>query len=249
MAVLLPSRDVPGVEADGTRMRPVDATTSVTLDVEVADVEDLVEDPKNARRHSDRNIEAIARSLERFGQRRPIVVHRGTVIAGNGTLAAARKLGWDRLAVVRTPDEWTEDDARAFAIADNRTSDLASWDYDELVQSLGTLDDEALIEAAGYTQDEYDDLIAKLQEGAASEDDLTTGPRRTPSLDEYAERYADRATRLLVCEFPNATYVWLQDRLRDLRADLDVTNNADVIVRLVADRFGEPVGGPAGDGG
>jgi ParB-like chromosome segregation protein Spo0J len=215
-------------------------TRDVTLDVEVAQVEDLVEDPKNARRHPDRSIESIARSLDRFGQRKPIVVHRGVVIAGNGTLAAARKLGWDRLGVVRLPDDWPEDEVRAFAIADNRTSDLATWDYEELVASLGTLGDEDLIAAAGYTEDEYDDLLAKLAEGAA--DDERTGIRHTPSLEEYGERYADKATRLLVCEFPNATYVWLADRLRDLRADFGVTNNADVVARLVAAHFGEEIG-------
>ena len=78
-----------------------DPTLAPTLDVEVAEVEDLVEDPRNARRHTPRNLDSIAGSLDRFGQQKPIVVHRDVVIAGNGTLAAARTLGWTRLAVVR----------------------------------------------------------------------------------------------------------------------------------------------------
>jgi len=224
-----------------------DPTLAPTLDVEVAEVEDLVEDPRNARRHTPRNLDSIAGSLDRFGQQKPIVVHRDVVIAGNGTLAAARTLGWTRLAVVRLPDDWDEAEVRAFAIADNRTSDLATWDYEELVASLGGIDDEDLIKASGFTADEYDDLIAKLQEGAAPEDGESGGVRTTPSLEEYGQRYADKATRLLVCEFPNATYVWLSDRLRDLRADLGVTNNADVITALVAERFGERIGGEDGN--
>jgi hypothetical protein len=212
-------------------------TAEVDLAVEVAEVADLTPDPANARRHSARNIEAIAASLDRFGQRRPIVVHRGVVIAGNGTLAAAVSLGWDRLATVALPDDWSEDEARAFAIADNRTSDLATWDYEDLVESLGSIGDEDLIRAAGFTVDEMDDLVARLQEGAT---DDPTGMRSTPSLGDYADRYADRATRLLVCEFPNATYVWLTDRLRDLRAEWELTSNADAIARLVRERFGDP---------
>ena len=215
----------------------------VALAVEVAEVADLVEDPANARRHSDRNLAAIAGSLDQFGQRRPLVVLRDVVIAGNGTLAAARSLGWDRIAVSRLPDDWTEDEARAFAIADNRTSDLADWDYEELVATLGRIGDEDLIAAAGYTESEYDDLVAKLQEGATpdGDDDGGHGVRTTTSLSDYADRYADRATRLLVCEFPNATYVWLMDRFRDLRVEWAALSNAEVVQRLVAERFGDPI--------
>ena len=217
----------------------------VALDVEVAMVEDLVPDPENVRRHSARNVEAVAASLERFGQRKPIVVHRGVVIAGNATLAAAISLGWDRLATVALPEDWTEAEAKAFAIADNRTSDLATWDYEDLVASLGGIADEDLVRAAGFTPDEMDDLVARLQEGAT---DDPTGMRSTPSLGDYADRYADRATRLLVCELPNATYVWLTDRLRDLRAEWELTSNADAIVALVRERFGDPSDSAPGSG-
>jgi len=66
----------------------------------------LHEDPQNARKHDKRNLEAIAKSLAEFGQRKPIVaLHDGTVIAGNGTLAAARSLGWQEIAVATFEDE------------------------------------------------------------------------------------------------------------------------------------------------
>jgi len=215
-------------------------TEQPTLDVEMAEVADLVVDPHNARRHPEAQLAKVAASFERFGQTKPIVVHGSTVIAGNGSLEAVRRLGWDRIAVIRLPESWTDAEVRAFAIADNRTSDLAEWDYAELVDSLGRIGDEDLIAASGYTVDEYDSLVAKLQEGAFDEQGGESGGvRSTPSLADYGERYADKATRLLVCEFPNGTYVWLVDRLRDLRADLGVTNNADVVAFLVAERFGE----------
>ena len=98
-------------------------------------------DPKNARKHSARNLEAIAASLEKFGQRKPIVVHRGVVLAGNGTLEAAKSLGWTEIDVAEVPDDWDNDTAKAYAIADNRTAELAEWDESELAKQLLELQD------------------------------------------------------------------------------------------------------------
>lgn len=107
--------------------------------VEQVRIEDLKPDPRNARVHGERNIEAIRKSLEEFGQRKPIVVHKGVVIAGNGTVEAAKLLGWDRIGVVYAPDGWPKKKAAAFAIADNRTAELAEWDDQMLQQQLGEL--------------------------------------------------------------------------------------------------------------
>ena len=93
-------------------------------------------DPKNARKHSQRNLDAIAASLEKFGQRKPIVVHRGVVLAGNGTLEAAKSLGWTEIDVAEVPDNWDNDTAKAYALADNRTAELAEWDESELAKQL-----------------------------------------------------------------------------------------------------------------
>jgi DNA modification methylase len=98
-------------------------------------------DPKNARKHSARNLDAIAASLLKFGQRKPLVVHRGVVLAGNGTLEAARSLGWTEIDVAEVPDDWDMDTAKAYALADNRTAELAEWDESELAKQLLELQD------------------------------------------------------------------------------------------------------------
>ena len=91
-------------------------------------------DPKNARKHSSRNIRAIADSLRMFGQQKPIVaLADGTVIAGNGTLEAAKSIGMTDLACVVFADA---EMARAFAIADNRTAEMSEWDDSALRASL-----------------------------------------------------------------------------------------------------------------
>jgi ParB-like chromosome segregation protein Spo0J len=119
-------------------------------------------DPANARLHQPRNLAAIKASLARFGQQRPVVVDAdGIVRAGNGTVAAARELGWDTIAIIRTPLKGSE--ATAYAIADNRTAELAEWDDTALAAQLRALQSEDFdLDAVGYTDDEVDALIGRL---------------------------------------------------------------------------------------
>lgn len=106
------------------------------MKLETLRLTDLVSDPNNARKHDDKNLEAIKGSLTQFGQRKPIVIQGSTVIAGNGTLEAAKQLGWEDIQVVRVPEDWTADQAKAFALADNRTAELATWDDAVLQEQL-----------------------------------------------------------------------------------------------------------------
>ncbi len=121
------------------------------LQTERVDIATLVSDPRNARKHDERNLAAIASSLRRFGQQKPIVVGEGNVVlAGNGQLAAALSLGWTSIAVIRT--DLLGEEATAYAIADNRTAELAMWDQtalDELLRELQEAD-ASLVEAAGF---------------------------------------------------------------------------------------------------
>lgn len=101
-------------------------------------VEDIQPDPGNARLHSERNLEAIKDSLARFGQQKPIVVDEGSVVrAGNGTLLAAKALGWTEIEVVVS--SLSDAEIKAFAIADNRTAELASWNEQVLWESITSL--------------------------------------------------------------------------------------------------------------
>ena len=111
------------------------------MNTELVPISDLTPDPANARKHGERNLKAIIDSLRAFGQQKPIVVDgRGIVVAGNGTLEAAKRLGWEEIAIVRTELDPTQ--ATAFGIADNRTAELAEWDEEVLVSLLDSLDDE-----------------------------------------------------------------------------------------------------------
>jgi len=104
--------------------------------IETVLIDDLDLDPRNARKHDGKNLKAIADSLEQFGQRKPIVVWGRTVVAGNGTLVAARSLGWTEITIARVPDDWTADQVKAYALADNRSAELAVWDEQVLASQL-----------------------------------------------------------------------------------------------------------------
>jgi DNA modification methylase len=120
-------------------------------------IDSLTLDPANVRRHPERNLEAIKGSLARFGQQKPIVVGADSVIvAGNGTVEAARALGWTHVAAVRTALAGA--DRTAFAIADNRTADLAEWDEAELAQLLESLPADLRLDA-GFTDAELEELL------------------------------------------------------------------------------------------
>jgi ParB-like chromosome segregation protein Spo0J len=103
----------------------------------------LLPDPANARRHPQRNLDALMASLMRFGQQKPVVIDSNNIVrAGNGTLAAAKALGWKEIDCVRSDLPITE--LSAYAVADNRTAELAEWDPDALGAALEGLDVTAL---------------------------------------------------------------------------------------------------------
>jgi hypothetical protein len=97
---------------------------------------ELVPSATNARSHGDRDIPVLMESLRRFGQRKPIVARQGSgeVIAGNGTLEAARRLGWTHVAVAAF--EGTDEEAQAYALVDNRSAELSEWNLPVLAEQL-----------------------------------------------------------------------------------------------------------------
>ncbi len=129
-----------------------------------AATDSLKPDPANARLHDQANIDAIIRSLERFGQQKPIVVdENNTILAGNGTWQAAKQLGWTRLLVARTNLRGKE--AAAFALADNRTAELARWDPAQLATTLSDLRDSGdvhLEKSAGFNEQRIDVLLEQV---------------------------------------------------------------------------------------
>jgi len=141
-------------------------------------VDSVSQDPSNVRVHPERNIQATAASLRRFQQRKPVVVNRknGIVEAGNGTLECARLLGWKWVAAVMVEDDPTT--ATGYAIADNRTAEMAHWDYAGLTSMLQGAIGDIPADELGFTDD---DLAALAQEFAGA------GAQDPDDIDDYDE--------------------------------------------------------------
>ena len=115
---------------------------------------DVFPDPANLRLHPERNLTAIVNSLRAFGQQRPILCDaKGRIIAGNGTYAAAKQLGWESIAVTKTALDGAQ--AAAYAIADNRTAILADWDDEALRTTLDALAADVPLDVMGWTAEEF----------------------------------------------------------------------------------------------
>jgi len=213
------------------------------------DSKDLVLDPNNARQHSEAQIKAIAKSLEEFGQQRPLVVDKNNVVyAGNGTLQAAQSLNWEKVSVVVLPfDDPIK--CRAFAIADNRTSDLSSWDNAELVKSLEEINNANLLDTVGYSSYDVDDLKALLSEMEAvalynsgifeDTDSSEENVAYEKTMMDKKTDYMNRAIRSIMLEYPLEQFAWVINILTKFRVEKDVQSNADALLLLLKDYSGE----------
>ena len=152
-------------------------------------VGDLTLDPQNARKHDDANMQSIIDSLSQFGQRMPIVVQKqGMVVrAGNGRLLAARKLGWSHISALVVDEK--DVDATAYALADNRTGELAAWDYDKLLEQFDALGNLGVdLTQLGWSQEELDSMMSTEFKPDAIGDMPTPEDKKTLALtaDQHA---------------------------------------------------------------
>ena len=145
----------------------------------VVPIGSLVYDPDNARLHPERNIQSIKDSLNAYSQAKPVVVQKWTdaaraeadaagialvdypqtnhVVTGNGTKQSAEEMGWTELAA--TFMDMTDAEAAGYGLADNRTAELAKWDF-ATVARLDKLVSDAGLSMAGWTMDELEVLRA-----------------------------------------------------------------------------------------
>lgn len=153
-------------------------------------LEALIQDPKNARRRTQRSTRMIERSLQEFGAARSLVIDEaGRILAGNGTAEAAAAIGIDKVLVVPADGRTliavqrtnlTEAQKAEYGVADNRASDLSEFDGAALA---GLLEDHPTIDLAPwFTDDEFKALVQGIddpepppQEPEAPEPGLAAG--------------------------------------------------------------------------
>lgn len=153
------------------------------MEVKRVALDELHQDPANARLHHEVNLDAIVASLQRFGQAEPLVVQKSTgrIIGGNGRIVAMQKLGWTECEVVEVDvDDLT---ATALGIALNRTAELAEWDESTLAKLLEGLQAEDALDGVGFSEDDIQELLDGLGEEAAEvvEDEVPEPPEEAVS--------------------------------------------------------------------
>lgn len=102
-------------------------------------VKDLKLNDRNPRKN-DAAVEVVAKSIEKYGFKNPCIIDKDNVVwCGNTRLKAARRLGIEEVPCIVVED-LTEEQIREYALLDNKTNEIAEWDYDLLAEELQELD-------------------------------------------------------------------------------------------------------------
>ena len=146
------------------------------LAIRYCPVASLKLNPRNPRLHSRRQIRQIARSIDAFGFNVPILVDaEQNVVAGHGRVLASRELGWTEVPTICL-DHLTEAQRRAFMIADNRLTEISTWDdrlLAEQVKQLSLCNLDFELDVIGFDVGEIDLRIEGL---TAAEEVRKVGP-------------------------------------------------------------------------
>ena len=119
---------------------------------------------ENNPRKNEKAVDAVANSINSFGFKVPVIIDKNNVVvAGHTRLLACKKLGIDEVPCV-IADDLTEDQIKAFRIADNKTAELADWDFDKLKEELGSIDID--MEQFGFTD------LEKIMDREVMEDEF-----------------------------------------------------------------------------
>src|SRR5258705_6758281 len=109
--------------SDNSRFSPL--ASAGVLSIQLRPIASLTPHRRNARTHSRKQIQQLARSIKEFGFTNPVLIDKaGGILAGHGRVEAAKLLGMTELPTVELP-ALTEEQRRAYAIADNRVGELA----------------------------------------------------------------------------------------------------------------------------
>lgn len=156
---------------------------------DINSIEDLISDPRNARKRTERSSSMLIRSLEEVGAARSIVIDENNqILAGNGTIDAAAAVGIDKIKVIETDGSTiiavrrsglTKEQKTKLALYDNRTAELAEWDVEVLAELDQELDLSSLFSDADLNELAIE-FQASEQEEAEDEEPVTA-----PSGERY----------------------------------------------------------------
>jgi len=156
------------------------------MQIETIDINKILPYINNPRKNL--NIDKVASSIKEFGFQQPIVVDKEfVIIVGHTRFEAAKKLGYEKVPVQIA--DLTENQAKAYRIADNRLNQDADWDGELLTVELNNLLSQNFnLDSIGFDEDELNDILFEEKEGLTDEDEV---PEVAGDLEEPITKLGD----------------------------------------------------------
>ena len=191
------------------------------------DINKLSENPRNSKIHPDEQIAKLMKSITEFGFNIPILIDKkNMIIAGHARFLAAKALHIDSIPAIRI-ENLTEDQIRAYTIADNKLTELGEWDYTKLsdeLEYLNSVDIDAM--AMGFDYADFEMLNDSFQN---NDDILSESPsERTPSKNKKS----------IVFSYNIEDYTNMMKKFKTVMNENNIKANAEVI-RLLIEHYTE----------
>lgn len=188
-----------------------------SINISMKRINELKPYEKNPRKN-DSAVNAVAESIKEFGFKNPVIIDKdGVIVAGHTRLKAAKKLGLEEVPTIMA-DDLTEEQVKAFRLADNKTAELAGWDFELL--------DSELAEITGL-----DMLQFGFDDGSVEEEKYSTQEEET----DATETPESRAMIAAVSVFGEKQELFVVRKIDD--------ELAERILEKLSDETAEKIGG------
>lgn len=130
------------------------------LKIEYLDISELLPYAKNARKHDKKDVDNIAKSIEKYGFNDPIGIatDKNVIIEGHGRVLACKQLGIKQVPCIRL-DHMTEKERREYALLHNKLQELSDWDIDLIAEEIADLDFDGFDVDWDLPEDEETEII------------------------------------------------------------------------------------------
>jgi hypothetical protein len=191
-------------------------------------LEKLIPYARNARKHSDQQVAQIAASIREFGFNSPVLIDQNqNIIAGHGRVLAARKLGLEEVPCVEI-SHLTENQRRAYILADNQIALNSEWDEEMLSLELSDLRTEDFdLNLTGFNGDAIERFLNP------PEPEEATVEYNGKTMAERAESYDESIVRQIVLVYSLPQYDAVMEALGDYAEKHGLSNNVEVVNHLL----------------
>ncbi len=176
---------------------------------------DLLIEYENNPRNNDTAVDAVANSIKEFGFKVPIIITKEyIIIAGHTRAKASRKLGYKEVPCI-IADDLSEEQIKAFRLADNKTAELATWDLNKLEEELKNIDMNML-------QFGFEELECNVPDNATDDDFDPSEEMPIEPFSKQGDIYILRDHRVMCGDSTKAEQV--QKLLNEVKVDLIFTD-------------------------